>query len=429
MSQEMLLSLLKTEVKPALGCTEPAAAAFAVAKARDFLGGRIEKVRLSVSGNIFKNALAVTIPNTQEAGLKMASILGLLKGESEKGLEVFNNVTPADVVKAKILICKGLVEVEIANEDGLFIEARVEGEHGWAEVVISGGHTNIVKVTVNGEILLKKNDPVILQRGDELSFGDYTLAGLVKEVESFPIEEILFLREGLEMNLSIAELGLKQKAGLALGAGMKSLMSKGIISSGVANQARMVVAGACDARMAGMNHPVMSTMGSGNHGIAAILPVVIFSQYKGSSEEETLRALAISHLVTAFVKQYTGRLSTMCGCALAAGSGASAAITWLKGGNKEQIEGSVQNIIGNLAGMICDGAKGGCALKLSTSAGEAILSAELSIEGVIINSLDGIISPTVEETIRNLGKLSVIGMNCTEETILDIMLHKEKPAI
>jgi len=425
----MLLSLLKTEVKPALGCTEPAAAAFAVAKARDYLGGHIEKVKLTVSGNIFKNAMAVTIPNTQEAGLEIASALGLLKGESEKGLEIFGDIIPADVVRAKILTSKGLVKVKIAKQDGLFIEARVEGERGWAEVVISGEHTNIVRVTVNGEIKLRKNEPVKLLRGGELSLGEYSLAGLVKEVECFPLEEIVFLREGLEMNLSIAELGLVQKSGLALGAGIMALMKKGIIENGVANQARMAVAAACDARMAGMNHPVMSTMGSGNHGIAAILPVVVFSQYMGCSEEETMRALALSHLFTAFVKQYTGRLSTMCGCALAAGAGAAAAITWLMGGNQEQIEGSVQNIVGNLAGMICDGAKGGCALKLSTSAGEAILSAQLAFEGVIINSLDGIISPTVEETIRNLGKLSLTGMTCAEETILDIMLHKEKPAI
>lgn len=424
MSQEMLLSLLKTEVRPALGCTEPAAVAFAVAKARDFLGGRIEKVRLAVSGNIFKNALAVTIPNTQEAGLEMASVLGLIKGESEKGLEVFGKILPADVVEARMLISKGSVEVKLANEEGLFIEARVEGDRGWAEVVISGGHTNIVKITVNGEILFKKNDPEKLQKRGELSLGEHTLASLVKEVESFPFEEIAFLQEGLEMNLSIAKLGVEQKSGLALGAGMKSLVNKGIIDDGVASQARIAVAGACDARMAGMNHPVMSSMGSGNHGLVAILPVAIFSQHMRCSEEKTLRALALSHLVTAFVKQHTGRLSTMCGCALAAGSGAAAAITWLNGGTMEQIEGSVQNIIGNLSGMICDGAKGGCALKLSTSASEAILSAQLSLEGVIISSLDGIISPTVEETILNLGKLSVNGMNCAEKTILDIMLHK-----
>lgn len=429
MQQEKLISLLKTEVRPALGCTEPAAAAFTVAKARDYLGGSINRIKLTVSGNIYKNALAVTIPNSQEAGLEMASALGLFKGNPEKGLEVFEAIDSADVKQAKIFVNKGLVEVAIAKEDGIFIEARVEGERGWAEVIVSGGHTNVVRVTVNGKIVLKTDDAIRLNQGSGFSLEEYTIASLVKEVEEFRLADINFLQDGLEMNRSISELGLKLKPGLALGAGIKSLVERGIISNDVVNQARMAVAGACDARMAGINHPVMSTMGSGNQGIAAIVPVGVVSQELRVSEEKTLRALALSHLVTAFVKRYTGRLSTVCGCAVAAGAGAAAAITWLQGGNSVQVAGAVQNIIGNLAGMICDGAKGGCALKIATSAGEAIISSQLALEGIIISPLDGIISPTAEDTIRNLGKLSSSGMNCTEETILDIMLHKEKRAI
>ncbi|KLU59184.1 serine dehydratase alpha chain [Peptococcaceae bacterium CEB3] len=427
--EQELISLLRTEVKPALGCTEPAAVALAVATARDYLGGRIDRIKLAVSGNIYKNALAVTIPHTQEAGLEMAAVLGLLKGKADRGLEVFAGVESADVEEAKLLVGGGLAQVRIADREGIFIEAHLEGERGWAEVVIAGGHTQVVSVNLNGKSREQREDYSGQEKGSDWFSDEYKLSELVEQVEKFRLEDIEFLRDGLEMNLAMAELGLRSKPGLALGAGLKALIERGFLSDDVGNRARAAVAGACDARMAGMDHPVMSTMGSGNHGIVAIVTVAVLAREIGATEERTLRALALSHLVTAFVKQYTGRLSTMCGCAVAAGAGAAAAATWLQGGKAEQVGGAVQNIIGNLAGMICDGAKGGCAFKLSTAASEAILASEMALAGIIINPVDGIISPTVEDTVRNLGRLSSAGMTCAEKTILDIMLHKEKRAV
>lgn len=427
--RQTLISLLRAEVRPALGCTEPAAAAFAVAKARDFLGGDISRVNLAVSENVFKNALAVTIPNTTEAGLPMAALLGLLKGDPQKGLAVFESVVPTDVDKATVLNNHGVVTVLIKeNENDFYIAAEVTGQRGSAKVVLSGGHTNIVKVELNGDVLIN-NEPVKRTGESDGPFALCTVEQLVKEVESLPSHEIAFLQDGLEMNRSIALLGLASRPGMALGAEIQSLMGKGIIGNDVVNRARMLVAGACDARMAGMNHPVMSSMGSGNLGIMVILTVATMAEEIEASEEKTLRALALSHLVTGFVKQRIGRLSNMCGSAVAAGSGAAAAITWLYGGSPQQISGAIQNIIGNLAGMICDGAKGGCALKLSTSAAEAILSSQLALRNRVISPRDGIISLTVEETIRNLGRLGTEGMDRAGKTIVDIMLQKTKKAM
>ena len=423
------IAMLRDEVRPALGCTEPAAVAFTVAKARDFLGGQINRIRLSVSGNIYKNALAVTIPNTAEAGLQMAAALGLLCGDVDKGLQVFTGVGMEDVIKAKELLRKGAVDIRILKAEGVYIEARVEGEHGWAEVVVSGGHTHVTRTLVNGNLVFRASDPLSLSRRKDRDLTDYSLEELIQAVEQFPLADIAFLQDGIDMNLAMAETGLALRAGLGVGAGLKDLMERGVLGSDLSNRTKMTVAAAADARMAGVDQPVMSTMGSGNQGIGAIVPVALVAREQKASSEQTLRALALSHLLTAYVKTFAGRLSTMCGCAVAAGVGAAAALTWLMGGTTEQVAGAVKNMIGNLAGMICDGAKGGCALKLSTSAGEAILAANLALTGVSISAKDGIIEVSVEETIRNLGRLSSSGMLCTEETILAIMLQKEDVAV
>lgn len=426
---QTMIDLLKAEVKPALGCTEPAAVAFTVAKARDFLGGSVSRIQLGVSGNIYKNALAVTLPNTQETGLELAAALGLCKGDANKGLQVFADVGLEAVITAKEIVRREAVEVRILKVEGVYIEARVEGENGWSVVVVSGGHTHVTRAEVNGIPVFQAPDPMSLSPRKTRELSGYRLEELIQIVEQFPLDEIAFLQEGIVMNLAMSEAGLSLNAGLAVGSGLKSLMKAGLVSSDLINRIRMTVAAAADARMAGVDQPVMSTMGSGNQGIGAIIPVAVVAQERHASPEQTLRALALSHLTTAYVKAYTGKLSTMCGCAVASGVGSAAALAWLLGGTKEQVAGAIMNLIGNLSGMICDGAKGGCALKLSTSSVEALLAANLALQGVVIHSTDGIIGASAEESIRNLGRLSVSGMVCAEETILDIMLHKEKATV
>lgn len=430
MQHQILISVLNSEVKPALGCTEPAAVALAVAKSTKLLGGRIESISVTVSGNIFKNAMGVTIPNTQEVGLEMAAVLGMIKGDPDKELEVFDGVTSDDVEKARQIIASGSVQIHLGKENGFYIRVKVKGERGEAEVHVVGSHTNMVKAMVNGTEKFNKNmQGAFINQDDTIDITQYSLADFVEAIETIPVHEISFLQNGIDMNLFIAAKGLELNAGLGVGAGLKALLDKGVLSTDMVCKARMIVAAACDARMAGLKMPVMSTAGSGNHGIEAILPLAVVAEETKAPKEKVLRALALSHIITTFVKQHTGKLSAICGCSVAAGTGAAAAIAWLMGGKIEQIEGAVKNIIGNLAGMICDGAKGGCALKLSTSASEAIIAAQLALQGVVVGSQDGIISHTVEETIRNLGRVSSAGMICTDDAIIEIMLNKENMSV
>lgn len=427
---QILISLLKQEVKPAVGCTEPAAVALAVARAVNLLSGKINRVSVKVSPNIYKNAMSVTIPNTGETGLDMASALGMLLRNPEKELELFDAVRPDDIQKAHQILKKGNVKVELAKVKGFYIQAKVEGEMGWAEVYVAGSHTNMIKAVVNDNtVFLKDGQDVEMGLETNIDVTSYTISDFIKTIETIPIEDISFLQEGIDMNLNISRKGLELQPGLGVSVGLKKLVDRGVISNDIINKVRIAVAAACDARMAGLNFPVMTTMGSGNHGIEAIIPVAIVAQEIQAPQEKALRALALSHLVTAYVKQYTGKLSSLCGCTIAAGTGAAAAITWLLGGSLRQIEGAIKNVIGNLTGMICDGAKGGCALKLTTAAGEAIIAAYLALQDIIISSRDGIISQTCEETIKNLGEISSKGMANTDEVILGIMLSKQKQVV
>lgn len=425
-----LISLLKTEVKPALGCTEPAAVALAATTAAATLGGRIDKVTLTVSANIFKNALAVTIPNTNEAGVALAGALGVLICNPIRQLELFSSVTSEMLDTAHRLLEQGAVQVCIASENDFYILAQVEGENGRADACLANGHTNLVYARVNGRMTYQQ-EPLAStadQAGVAVDLKQYTIDELVKAVEMMPAVDIAFLHDGLTMNLDIAVQGLELVPGLGVGGGLKVMLDKGIIADDVVNRAKIAVGAACDARMAGLDFPVMSTMGSGNQGIVAIVPIAIVARKLVAMQEQVDRALALSHLITAYVKQYIGKLSPICGCAVAAGTGAAGAITWLLGGNTQQISGAIKNIISNLAGMICDGAKGGCALKLATSAGEAIIAAQLAMQNIIVSPRDGIVAATAEQTIRHLAELNLPGTTSADQRILTIMLNKEQRA-
>ncbi|MDR3588488.1 MAG: L-serine ammonia-lyase, iron-sulfur-dependent, subunit alpha [Negativicutes bacterium] len=424
MDEEMLISLLKEEVKPALGCTEPGAVALAAARASRILGGEIEKVEARVSPGVFKNAMRVTIPNTDEKGLIMAAALGAVLAEPERGLELFDRLSAADLEAARCLVAQGQVKVALEKTTEFFIRARVEGSRGWAEVEVAGGHTNITRVVVNGEDVSTGN--AVNSAAKVRDITNFAIKEFVSFIETVPLGDISFLETGVKMNLLIAEKGLELKSGLGLGHGFQLLMSQGCIGDDLLTRARMMVAAACDARMAGVNLPVMTTMGSGNQGLGASIPVIIVAQELGLTMERMIRALALSYIVTAYVKQQTGKLSPVCGCSIAAGVGAAGAINWMIGGDIVQIGGAIKNMIGNLTGMICDGAKGGCALKLSTSAAEAVMAAFLARQGVIVEAKDGIVSATAEESVRNLQAISIPGMTDTDEIILQIMLEESK---
>ena len=425
-SKELLETLING-VKPALGCTEPVAVGLASAKAFEAVKGSVEKLNVRVSPNIYKNGMGVGIPGTKEIGLVFAAALGVTCGDSSLGFQVFRPVNDMAVAQAEKLVNKNIVHVELEDSKGNFyIEAEVETNMGKGICIIKDTHTNIVYVEANRKVLFSKSEDHKKSNSNGNEYlKDIKLEDIRQFVETIPYSDIEFLLEGVKLNMDIAKVGLEQKSGSGLGAAMNILMSEGVMQKDIINEARVLTSAACDARMVGINMPVMSSAGSGNHGITAIIPPAVICEHMGYDDEKLARTLAFSHLTTAYIKVFTGALSPVCGCAVAAGIGASASITWALGGTNEQIGGAIKNMVGTLTGMVCDGAKGGCAFKLSTASSEAIIQAKLAMANVIINDIDGIISPEVEMTIRNLGSFSSEGMKNADNEIINIMLKGE----
>ena len=433
MYQDQLIALLKRMVKPALGCTEPAAIAVAVARACQEAQGQCKNVHVRMSGNIFKNARGVGIPGTNEYGIYFAIALAIVCGDWSKGLEVFSNVNDDAVQAAHALLQEIPINIEICHDEGNFyIEAIVISEDSIGKAIIRKNHTNIVYVERNGKIVFSKESTNENSQQVNTSvpiLKDMTMQDLRNEVESFALEDIAFLIAGVPMNYRMAEIGLKEKPGLALGAGLHELMQDGLIESNMVNIVRMYAAAAADARMAGLKLPVMSSAGSGNHGITAILPPYIVCRQKNFDEEKLIRALAFSHLVTIAIKEFSGALSPVCGCAIAAGIGAAVSIGWLLDCNDKQLAGIVNSMSGTLAGMLCDGAKGGCAFKLATAAGEAVLCALLAQKDIYIQPNQGIVGIRPETTIQNVGRICTQGMTSVDSTVIGVMLEDESNKI
>lgn len=423
-----LVNILKNQVKPALGCTEPVAVGLAVATACREINGKVEQVVIRVSSNIFKNGLRVGIPGTGDTGLAFGAALAAVCGNPEYGLEVFRDVTDHDVILARKMTDEQRVSIEVIEGSGFFlIEADVFAEGERVLCVIRDHHTNVVKVVKDGQILWEKEekmeDPASV---DMTVLHDLTLQELRNFSETVPFKTIDFMLDGVQMNMAMAQRGLTEKWGLGVGAGMQRLISQGVWGDDLVNHVRMYTAAACDARMAGINLPVMSSAGSGNHGITVIVPLAVFCREQNESEERLARALAFSHLITAYIKEYTGRLSPVCGCGVAAGIGAAVGIAWLSGGNDHQIAGTVKNMVGSISGMICDGAKGGCAFKLAAAASEAVILAQLAVNQVIIGDFEGIVGLSGESTIRNLGNFCMKGMSRLDDQIIEIMQQSQK---
>lgn len=419
------LNTLVTGVIPALGCTEPVAVGLGVAKAMDNLKGEIESINVKVSANIYKNGMGVGIPGTKEIGLVFASALAAVCGDSALGLEVFKNVNDESVKIAEQLIKDKKVNVELEENQGNFIIiSEIKTTEGFGKSIIKNSHTNIVYHETNEEVLLDELhivEDTKVKKEKNAYLKEVKISDIIRYIENVDFEDIKFLLNGIDVNMEIAQVGLEQKPGAALGAATKALMDRNVISADLSNKAKMYAAAACDARMAGINMPVMSSDGSGNQGIMAIVPVAVVAKEEGYNDDKTARAIALSHLVTAYIKVFNGNLSPVCGCAIAAGIGSSAAITWAMGGNDEQVGIAIKNIIGTLSGLVCDGAKGGCAFKIATATTESITQAILALENIEVNPTDGILAPTVEQSIRNLGEFSKKGMLNADKEIINIM--------
>ena len=420
-----LVDILKAEVKPALGCTEPVAVALACAKAKELLGEEIVKHTVLVSPNVYKNGMCVGIPGTDRLGLKISVALGFIGGHSENGLRVLETLTEDQVKEAEAYVDNNSISISPADtKEKVYIEVALQGATRTSKVAIRTKHDNFVYLESNGEILLNEEAQVQLTtttEKEENILDIITIKELVQNIEALELKDIEFLLEGITMNQEIADYGLNQKTGIGVGYGIKKSMEEGLLGDDLMNHAMMITAAASDARMAGVKMPVMSSNGSGNHGLTAILPIVAYNKKFPQSDEKLAKALAISHLVTAYVKNYTGRLSAVCGCGVAASTGATAGISWLMSGDIKQIEGSIENMVANLSGMICDGAKAGCALKLASAASAAVQSAIIAKQQCFVPPMNGIVGAKVEQSIQNLGRVSDKGMSVTDEVIINVM--------
>ena len=418
-----MIGIMKREIVCALGCTEPSAVALAVAKARETLGEEPEKVLLQVSGNILKNAMSVGIPGTNLKGIETAAALGCVAGRAEYGLEVLKGIDEHHIRQAQEMIEQGRLEIQLKEcEERLYIEAKcIRGDRS-AEAVIERYHTNFVNVCKNDRVIYFKEKEDSTQ--DNPGIYRLTLEGIWDFIQQCDLAKLEFLKEVIEVNSRIAEEGLRGNYGMGVG---KHLADRGKRNREADFQTYVVsyVSAAADARMAGCSLPVMATTGSGNQGLTASLPVIAAARWLKCSEEQMYRGLALSELVTIHVKEYIGKLSALCGCAIAASIGSACGITYLLGGQYRNVEYAVKNMVADISGLICDGAKAGCALKIATSVAGAIQCAYLALEGVEAPDRDGIVCESVEDTICNLGNLGNNGMRVTDHIILDMMLARE----
>ena len=419
-----IIKLIKQEVIPAIGCTEPVAVALAVAKATEILGIIPDKIEVSLSSNMLKNAMGVGIPGTGMVGLPIAIALGALIGKSEYGLEVLKDLTPEALEQGKKMIDDKVMTVYLKQKiaEKLYIEVLVKNGNDQALVIISHDHTRFSHIQKNEEILLHLDDETegddSKEKGVSLSFNkvcDFAI--------DTPVEELRFILKSSVMNRAASNESMKGQYGHSVAQTVRNGSQQNVMGNTIFTRMLSVTAAACDARMAGAMFPVMSNSGSGNQGIAATLPVSVFAEETGKSEEELIHALALSHLMTIYIKKNLGRLSGLCG-AIVAATGSACGITYLMGGTREQIAYSIKNMIGNITGMICDGAKPSCALKVSNGVSTATLSALMAMDNKVVTSIEGITDEDVDKTILNLTKIGSEGMNETDRMVLDIMTHK-----
>lgn len=418
-----IIDLIKREVVPAIGCTEPIAVALCVAYATETLGCRPEKIDVYLSANVLKNAMGVGIPGTGMIGLPIAIALGALIGKTEYQLEVLKDCTPEEVARGKEMIEKNCIDIKLKENisEKLYIEVTCHAGGHQATATIAGLHTNVVYLAYDNDVRINKATSSAQSTEEEQV--ELSMQRVWDFATTAPIEEIEFILESAKLNKAAAEFSFKGNYGHCLGKTMQSPLKQSIMGKNTFTNVLSYTSAACDARMAGAMVPVMSNSGSGNQGIAATMPVVIYAEENRNTKEQLTRGLILSHLTTIYIKQTLGRLSALCGCVVAT-TGASCGITYLMGGDYTQITYAVKNMIANLTGMICDGAKPSCALKITGSVANCMLAAMLAMEGRFVTAMEGIIDEDVDKCIRNLTRIGAQGMNETDQLVLDIMTHK-----
>jgi L-cysteine desulfidase len=421
---QQIIELIKREVVPAIGCTEPVAVAFAVAKAKETLGCLPEKIEVSLSANVLKNAMGVGIPGTGMIGLPVAIALGAIIGKSEYELEVLKDLTDNALEEGKKMIDEKKINISLYENapDNLYIEATVSKDTETAKVIVCKEHTKIILIEKNGKTLFEDKTAYT----EENSAGTMPLLSMRKVYDfamETPSDDLKFILEAAQINSAAAEKALNISYGHSLGRTMTGIYERQIMGDSMLSKILAYTSSACDARMGGAMIPVMTNSGSGNQGVTATLPVVVFARETKKPEEQLIRALILSSLTVIYIKQSMGRLSALCGCVVAS-TGSACGITYLMGGGYEQIGYAVKNMVANLAGMICDGAKPSCSLKVSSSVATAVFSAMMAMEGKFVKSIEGIIDDDVDQSIRNLTGIASSGMLETDKMILKIMTGK-----
>ncbi len=424
MHDDTIIEILQKKVFPTLGCTDPVVVAYCASLARNAIKGRILKASITVDKNIYKNAHRVTIPKTSLQGLTYACALGLIGGNHQYQMQVLQDLDEKDITRAIKLVESKIITTKIRKQPGLFVEIGLKTDTCSSRCRIEESYTNITLLEVdNKKIQTAHNHNLIKKDLPDLS--GLTLDDIFRFVNQCPLGKIDFIEEGCKMNMNIAEAGLKISNRRYFGQGLKKIAADCKCGESAIMYAKMLTASAADMRMDGIDLPVMATAGSGNQGITGLVPVVALAKLKNINREKTIRAAALSHLITIYIKERIGILSQVCGCSVAAGSGASAGIAYLLGGDRQTAESAATTTTGGLAGMICDGAKSSCAFKLSVSAGIAVEAALLALEGVGITARDGIVADDLEQTIENLAFISREGMSDVDDSILKLMHDME----
>lgn len=423
--RELYLKTLKKEVVPSEGCTEPIAIAYAASIAAEHLKGEIKEVNIYLSKNVIKNALGVGIPGTGGVGIEIAAALGISIQKSYKKLTILSNFTEYELKKAKEIVDKNIINIKQKNTNkALYIEVELLSETSKAKVIIEDTHTNVTLIECDNEIIMDNNSEVSEDLEEDYKL--FKIADIYNFAKKADFDDIKFILESAKMNEKVSEEGLKGDYGLQVGSKIIQKGNFNLFSNDASNKIIAASAAASDARMDGCAMPIMTTAGSGNQGIACSIPVAQTARLLDKSEEELARALVLSNLVTIRIKKHMGRLSPLCGAGIAGATGASCGITYLLGGDLENINYCINNMISDLLGMICDGAKETCALKIATGTNAAIQCANLAMNGISATANDGIVAKDVEETIESIETLIQNGFKNVDDTILNIMLEKKK---
>lgn len=422
--RQSILALLRKEVVPALGCTEPIAVALAAARAAETLGRTPERLYVEVSPNLLKNGMGVVVPGTGECGLGVAAAAGALAGKSALGLECLRDLDPQQAQQACAMAASDAVELALPDNDILlYCAVTASAGTATARAELRDSHDNITRVWKDG-VQIFGQDEAGAAAGQGEDDWPLSLARVYDFAMHAPLEELSFILEAARMNRSVAEEGLRKEYGLGVGRSMEDRIHRNILSDDMATFAIKLTAAAADARMAGVQMAVMSNSGSGNQGITCTMPVVACAVRLGKSDEELVRALIASHLTSIHIKHHLGRLSAHCG-AMVAGTAAACGIVLLLGGGLPEMERTIRNMVGDMAGMICDGAKSSCALKVASAVSAGLQAAMLAMDGKSVPGREGIVDDDIEACIANLGRLGSSGMREADKVILDIMLKKK----